>query len=132
MNKSAMTTGVVATVIFCATQALAQMPQKGSDEKAASQQTPAAPQAPDRVPEKMEQPKEAAPAQPQPRKGAVQAEPKEKSGKGATEKSGDPKERPTKDTAQKPNEQNRAGTAQQRDDRNGVSARYLTADAGCA
>jgi len=102
MTKSALLASTAIGLLLSIAPASAQMQQKGSEEKAAPQQGPAAGQKEQGPAEKAE-PKGKGAAQgdmkEQPGKGTAQTAPKD--GKGAAEKSAEPKDKGTKGTAEK-------------------------------
>jgi len=117
MNKSALLASTAIGLLLCIAPANAQMQQKGSDEKAAPQQGPAAGQKGESPAEKKAEPKGKGAAQgemkEQPGKGTAQTVPKD--GKGAGEKAAEPKDKATKGTAEKgaePKDKATKGTAE--------------------
>jgi hypothetical protein len=118
MNKSALLALTAIGLLLCIVPANAQMQQKGSEEKAAPQQGPAAGPRKEQGPaEKKVEPKGKGAAQgemkEQPGKGTAQTAPKE--GRGTAEKAAKPKDKATKGTAEKsgePEDKATKGTAE--------------------
>jgi hypothetical protein len=118
MNKSSLLASTAIGILLCIVPAKAQMQQKGSEEKAAPQQGPAAgPQKEQGPAEKKAEPKGKGAAQgemkEQPGKGTAQTAPKES--KGTAEKAAEPKDKATKGTAEKsaePKDKATKGTAE--------------------
>jgi len=116
MNKSALLASTAIGLLLCVAPAIAQMQQKGPEEKATPQQGPAA--GPQQGPaEKKAEPKGKGTAQgdmkEQPGKGTAQTAPKD--GKGTAQKASEPKDKPTKGTAEKsaePKDKSSKGTAE--------------------
>ncbi len=117
MSKSALLASTAIGLLLCIAPASAQMQQKGSEEKAAPQQGPAAGQKEQAPAEKKAEPKGKGAAQgemkEQPGKGSAQTAPKD--GKGTAEKAPEPKDKTTKGTAEKgaePKDKATKGTAE--------------------
>ena len=97
MKRLTLLTGVAAALAFGGTSAIAQMQQKGPEEKGGAQMQ-APPSAQQQAPQPQTQQKKQEPSQ----QGAQKAEPKEKSSKGTAQS--EPKDKATKGTAEKSTE----------------------------
>ncbi len=114
MKRLTLLTGVAAALAFGGTSAIAQMQQKGPEEKGGAQmQAPPSgqqqPQAQQKKQEPSQQGAEKAEPQGKATKGAAQSEPKDKATKGTAEKSTEPK---GKGTAEKATEPKTKGSAE--------------------
>jgi hypothetical protein len=105
MKRLTLLTGVAAALAFGGTSAIAQMQQKGPEEKGGAQMQ-APPSAQQQAPQPQTQQKKQEPGQ----QGAQKAEPKEKSSKGTAQT--EPKDKATKGTAEKSTEPKGKGTAE--------------------
>jgi hypothetical protein len=105
MKRLTLLTGVAAALAFGGTSAIAQMQQKGPEEKGGAQMQ-APPSAQQQAPQPQTQQKKQEPGQ----QGAQKAEPKEKSSKGTAQT--EPKDKATKGTAEKSTEPKDKGTAE--------------------
>ena len=105
MKRLTLLTGVAAALAFGGTSAIAQMQQKGPEEKGGAQMQ-APPSAQQQAPQPQTQQKKQEPGQ----QGAQKAEPKEKSTKGTAQT--EPKDKATKGTAEKSTEPKGKGTAE--------------------
>ncbi len=102
MKRLTLLTGIAAALAFGGTSAIAQMQQKGPEEKGGAQMQ-APPSAQQQAPQPQTQQKKQEPGQ----QGAQKAEPKEKSSKGTAQS--EPKDKATKGTAEKaPEPKNKA------------------------
>jgi hypothetical protein len=114
MKRLTLLTGVAAALAFGGTSAIAQMQQKGPEEKGGAQmQAPPSgqqqPQAQQKKQEPSQQGAEKAEPQGKATKGTAQSEPKDKATKGTAEKSTEPK---GKGTAEKATEPKTKGSAE--------------------
>jgi len=105
MNRLTVLTGVAAVLAFGGTSAIAQMQQKGPEEKGGAQMQ-APPSGQPQAPQQQTQQKKQEPSQ----QGAEKAEPKGKATKGTAQS--EPKDKATKGTAEKSTEPKGKGTAE--------------------
>jgi hypothetical protein len=120
MKRLTLLTGVAAALAFGGTSAIAQMQQKGPEEKGGAQmQAPPSgqqqPQAQQKKQEPSQQGAEKAEPQGKATKGAAQSEPKDKATKGTAEKSTEPKGKGTAEKATEPKTKGSAEKAEPKD-----------------